>query len=138
MEKLTWLAHLLPSVSEDVRREWRRTVGAALADVPGLNGFTESEAVGPHPTVSGASEEEVFFDSYSCAWFSDRETLERALTSSAWRDLLESSFALFDRDWQRNMSGVVEERRLKEGERSPCKAVWVLRFRKALDRAWVQ
>jgi hypothetical protein len=139
MSKLAWFARFRPGITGvGAQREWAGKAVPLVAKVPALTGFVQSEAVGPHPSVSGASEEEVFFDGYGCAWFAGDEQLERAIQSAEWEALLESSSELFDRDWQRGMTAVVEELTLKEGERSPFKAVWVLRFRNDIDREWAR
>jgi hypothetical protein len=109
-----------------------------VAKVPGLLSYVRNQAIGPLPSVSGASEEQVFFDGYLCAWFADRELLEAAIGSADWPTLVGSSSQLFDTHWQRGMTALVEERKLKEGECSPFKAIWVLRFRKDIDRDWAR
>jgi hypothetical protein len=139
MYKLAWFEHLQEGADRAAAlRQLNETAGRLAAEIPGLESYVRSDATGPMPSESGASEQEVFFDSYTCCWFADRDGFERARTTDEWRALVDASAAACDVDWQRGMSASLDERTIKEGPRSPFKAVWVLRFRPDIDRDWAR
>jgi EthD domain len=131
MLKAAWFTRLPEGVDKgDAQRRRAKEAGA----VPGLERYVESDALGPHPSVSGASEEKVFFDGYACAWFENRAALDNAMRSPEWEALVANEL-----EWEHTeMAAVVEELELKPGPRSPFKAVWVLRFRRDRNRQWLR
>lgn len=138
MYKLVWFHRFRGDLDPGTAEERWGEGDALAASVPGVQGYAKSRAVGPHPSVSGASEEKVFFDGYTCAWFADRDAYASASATSEWAALAGAAGGLFDTDWQSGMAAAVEERVLKDGPLSPFKAVWVLRFSEGIDRAWAR
>lgn len=138
MYKTAWFHRFRAELDEGAADERWRETDSLVRSVPGIEGFAANRATGPHPSLSGASEERVFFDGYTCAWFADRDTYLAATGTTEWKALSTATDDLFEGTFQEGMSATVEERILKEGALSPFKAVWVLRFREGIDRAWAR
>lgn len=135
MLKAAWFTRFPEKAGDEEARRNREQRSVALAAaLTGLERYVESDAIGPHPTVSGASEEKVFFDGYSCAWFENRAALDTAMRTPEWEGLHANEL-----EWEgAEMGAVVEELTLKPGPQSSFKAVWVLRFRKDRNRQWLR
>jgi len=105
-----------------------------MKEVSPVAGYVQSHVQGPLPTVSGVAEEETFFDGYSCAWWNDRADYQKAMSTPAWKRILEDGPKVFDVDWLWNMSAHVDEQPMIEGPTSPYKVAWVVRFKEGMAR----
>jgi hypothetical protein len=133
--KVAWIARFHPDLTkEEGHRRWADVHGPLAAAIPGLERYVQSHVVGGLPRVSGVAQEEPQFDGYSCGWWADRAAFEASMGTPEWAAMVQDGDGLWDRPFLTRMSGQVEEVPMIEGPSSPCKAVWVVRFRPGMTR----
>jgi uncharacterized protein (TIGR02118 family) len=119
---------------EEVSAHWTDVHGPMGLKLPGFVGYTQNHMIGSIGPA-GFVEAELPFDGYACEFWEDRETFERGMLSPEWAACVEDGWLLFDKDFFQGMSAALEQRIMREGERSPFKVVWFARFRSDIDRA---
>jgi hypothetical protein len=135
MFKVAWFARFRQGMAPaDARRYWAEIHGALGRQIPGLEQYVQNHVVGALPTLSGTSDEKTQFDGYSCGWWAGRDAYMASMTTPEWARVGEDGHNVFDMAWLSTMSAQVEEHPIIEGVMSPYKVVWVVRFKKGLDR----
>jgi uncharacterized protein (TIGR02118 family) len=133
--KVVWVARLRKDQPrEEMREYWTATHGALGRRVDGLRSYVQNHVVGAIG-AQGESSAQVRFDGYSVHEYDDREAFESALASPAFADIIADGPNVFSMESMEGMSGVLEERVMRDGPRSPYKVVWFARFREDVPRA---
>ena len=135
MYKVVWVARYAEGLTKQEASDyWARRHGPKMLEVSPVAGYVQSHVQGPLPAVSGVAEEETLFDGYSSAWWNSREDFEQAMSTPAWRRVVEDGPNVFDPGFLANMSAHIEEVPMIEGPTTPYKVVWIVRFKQGLSR----
>jgi uncharacterized protein (TIGR02118 family) len=96
MGKHIGVLYFRPDMSRtDASAYWVNVHGALALEIPEILYYVQNHGV--RPVALDGTDGDVFpFDGFSEAWFTDRETFERAHEGSAWRRLRDDAPNLFD------------------------------------------
>jgi uncharacterized protein (TIGR02118 family) len=134
MIKVVWVARLRQDrPREEMRAYWTETHGPLGLRVESMRSYVQNHVVGAIG-AQGESTADVAFDGYSVHEYDDRAAFEAALASPEFADIGEDGVNVFEMDSMDGMSGVLEERVMRDGPRSPYKVVWFARFREGMPR----
>lgn len=98
----------------DASAHWSGVHGSLALAVPEIRYYVQNHGVRPLRLDGSGADGEFAFDGFSEAWFTDRDTFERAHESPAWYRLREDSPNLFDVEAiEAGVNCVVEERVIK-------------------------
>jgi uncharacterized protein (TIGR02118 family) len=134
MLKVIWIARFRQGMAkEEARAHWRETHGVLGADVPELDRYVQSYAVGPLPPETDAPP----FDGYSSGWYADDAAYTRSMASPEWAAIGADSDNLFDTPFFWGMSAFVDEHVLRAPQPGAVKIAAVVRFRDGGRERWV-
>jgi uncharacterized protein (TIGR02118 family) len=132
--KVAWIARFPKGMAkEDARRHWADVHGPMCIRTPGIERYVQNHVVGPLPAASGVTEEETFFDGYSCGWWADEDAFRASMDTEEWRALVADGDNVFDMTWLEGMSAHVREHTIVDGPTGPYKVVWIARFKPGMD-----
>jgi uncharacterized protein (TIGR02118 family) len=135
MYKVVWIARFPQGMAkEDARRHWAEVHGPMCIRTPGIERYVQNHVLGPLPAASGVTEEETYFDGYSCGWWADEDAFRASMDTPEWRELVADGDNVFDMSWLEGMSAQVEPHTIVDGPSSPYKVCWIVKFRQGLDR----
>jgi uncharacterized protein (TIGR02118 family) len=134
MYKVVWIARFPQGMDKaDARRHWAEIHGPMCAKST-IEQYVQNHVVGPLPVASGVTEEETFFDGYSCGWWTDEAAFNATMASPEWEALVEDGANVFDMAWLEGMSARVETHTIVDGPSSPYKVCWIVRFKEGIDK----
>lgn len=129
MYKVVWLCRFAPGKDAGAcRHHWSTVHGPLGAQVAGIQRYVQNHAQDSLGLV-GIAERPRAFDGYSCCWYDDEEAFTASLRTPEWAKMGEDSPNLFDHEWFWGWSAELEEYTVIEGDRSPFKVAWVVRFK---------
>jgi uncharacterized protein (TIGR02118 family) len=132
MYEVVWFARLRRDrAREDMRRYWTETHGALGLRVAELRSYVQNHVVAG---TRGGDARDVPFDGYSVHEYDDRSSFEAALASPIFAEIVEDGANVFEMESMDGMSAALERRVIRDGPRSPCKAVFLAKFRGDLAR----
>lgn len=99
---------------EEASEHWLNVHAELAKKVPGMGRNVQNLVISAIDG-NGLSNDHVNFDGFVEIWFENRQAFENAVVSSEWiNDLRSDGDGLFDRDFMKDMCGVVEERVIRE------------------------
>lgn len=136
MYKVTWIVRYPEGMDKDeAQQHWRGTHAQMWLDLPELTRYVQNDPI-ESLAPEGFGNVGVSFDGYSCAWFGDRDVFQETTRSAEWKTLVDDASKTFDSGPRpfRSVPVGVEEHTIREGESSPFKTVWIVRFKEEYDR----
>jgi uncharacterized protein (TIGR02118 family) len=134
MFKVVYVARFRAGLPREEAVAYWADVHAPLGlKLPGFVGYTQNRMVGSIGPA-GLDDSPLPFDGYACEWWEDSAAFDAGMRSPQWAAVAADGAVIFDMESFAGMSAALEERIMRDGERTPYKVVWFARFRADLDR----